>query len=541
MRINHNILAINAYNQLSKNSVTTSKTMEKLASGLRINRASDDAAGLGISEKMKAQVRGLSQADRNVLDGVSMVQVADGGLNAIHGMLQRMRELAVQASNDTLTDSDRKQIQQEVTETKRGIDDIAENTMFNNIHLLNGTNSATTSNGSSGGSYQYENVLASPPVDSNGLFLFGTKQGYPTTEMDNNEILVYGAGGTSWPSVKVGENSYVLHGGQSPKVSVVESMSEENGVYKVKYNVKDIDVDVNITQSVNIVNDKYQIKYSIENNSGTDQQIGFLFNIDTKLGSDDYAPFIVDGDAINSESLYTSDDIPESFIVYNDNGTNPELQAHGVLKSTDDFSIIEEPDQFGIGQWTSVDKWDWEPSGSFGDSAYSIWWNERTIKSGDSFEVNTYYGLSVPPTIEDPMETIEESSYDIILQVGSNEGDQYKIQLSDARTESLGIDNVDVNNQEGAQQAIGKIDEAINKVSTERSKWGAYQNGLEHIHNNVSNASENTTTAQSRIADADMAKEMTEFTKKNILNQSAQAMIAQANQLPQGILQLLKG
>jgi flagellin len=121
MRINHNILAINAYNQLSKNSVTTSKTMEKLASGLRINRASDDAAGLGISEKMKAQVRGLSQADRNVLDGVSMVQVADGGLNAIHGMLQRMRELAVQASNDTLTDSDRKQIQQEVTETKRGI------------------------------------------------------------------------------------------------------------------------------------------------------------------------------------------------------------------------------------------------------------------------------------------------------------------------------------------------------------------------------------------------------------------------------------
>ena len=128
------------------------------------------------------------------------------------------------------------------------------------------------------------------------------------------------------------------------------------------YTVRDTDIDVDITQSVNIVKDKYQIKYRIQNNSQTDKEMGFLFNLDTMLGSDDHAPFIIDGTNINSETVYKEDEIPHSFIVYNDNGTNPDLQAHGILRNTDDFPIIEEPDQFGVGQWTLVDKWEWVPN-----------------------------------------------------------------------------------------------------------------------------------------------------------------------------------
>lgn len=421
MRINHNIPALNAYNHQQRNVTQTSKVMEKLVSGLRINRAADDAAGLSISEKMLVQTRGLSQADRNILDGVSLVQVADGGLDAIHGALQRMRELSVQAANDTLTNSDRLVIQQEVAQLKNTVDDIATSTTFNQIHLLDGSNPFTSSIGGGGGSYQYEDVLALPPVSSNGHFQFGTNLGYPTTEKDNNQPLVYGSGSTSYPSIKIGENVYGLHTNISPNVSILEPMTEKNGQYKVVYQVMDEGVDVKVSQFVNIVKDKYQIRYSIENQSETNQEIGFLFNIDTQLGSDDHAPFIVNEAPIQSETKYQGNDIPDSFIVYNNNGTNPELQAHGILKSMDEFPVIEEPDQFGIGQWTKVDQWDWTPSGDFGDSAYSIWWKEREVQDNDSFEVNTYFGLAVPPTIENPNDIEQEGPYDIVLSSGSEQ------------------------------------------------------------------------------------------------------------------------
>ncbi|WP_064468666.1 flagellin [Lederbergia galactosidilytica] len=540
MRINHNISALNAYNHQQRNVAQTSRVMEKLVSGMRINRAADDAAGLNISEKMRAQTRGLSQADRNILDGVSLVQVADGGLDAIHSALQRMRELSVQSANDTLTDSDRIVIQQETIQLKNTVDDIATSTTFNQIHLLDGSNPYTSSIGGGGGSYQYENVLALPPVSSNGMFQFGTNLGYPTTENDNNQPLVYGSGSTSYPSIKIGANVYGLHTNISSNVSVLEPLAEENGQYKVVYQVIDEGVDVKVSQFVNIVKDKYQIRYSIENQSEKNLEIGFLFNIDTQLGSDDSAPFIVNDAPIRNETRYQGENIPNSFVVYNNNGTNPELQAHGILKNTDEFPIIEEPHQFGIGQWTMVDKWDWIPSGGFGDSAYSIWWKEREIGTDDSFEVNTYYGLAVPPTIENPNNADQEGPYDVILQVGANEGDLYKIQLTDARTESLAIDRIDISTQRGAEQAIRTLDKAIGQVSGERSKWGAYQNALEHIYNNVTNTSENLNSALSRIKDADMALEMTKYTKNNILAQSAQAMVAQSQQIPQGILQLLK-
>ncbi|WP_044749209.1 flagellin [Aeribacillus alveayuensis] len=268
MRINHNIQALNAYRNLAANQLSTSKNLEKLSSGLRINRAADDAAGLAISEKMRSQIRGLEVAERNALDGISLIQTAEGALGSVHSILQRMRELAVQAANGTNTADDLGHIQDEIDQLVAEIDRIADNTKFNGNPLLDGS-------------------------------------------------------------------------------------------------------------------------------------------------------------------------------------------------------------------FTNVN-----------------------------------------------------------LQIGANQGEEVLLSIGGMKTADLGVNSVDVTTD--AQTAISSIDTAIEKVSGERSKLGAIQNRLEHAVNNLKIAHENLTSSESRIRDTDMAMEMADFTKNNILNQAAQAMLAQANQLPQGILQLLK-
>ncbi|MBS4200400.1 flagellin [Bacillus sp. FJAT-49732] len=271
MRINHNIQALNAYRNLSQTMGSTSKSLEKLSSGLRINRAADDAAGLAISEKMRSQIRGLGMAERNALDAVSLIQTAEGALNETHSILQRMRELSVQAANGTLEDDDRKSIQLEIDELVNEVDRIAQKTQFNEKNLLDG-------------------------------------------------------------------------------------------------------------------------------------------------------------------------------------------------KTTNGF----------------------------------------------------------------------------VFQIGANNGDSLTVKLDSMEASSLGINSLDVSDATKASSAIDLLDKAIGTVSEQRAKLGAYQNRLEHTVTNLQTANENLTAAESRIRDLDMALEMTNFTRNNILNQAGQAMLAQANQLPQGILQLLQ-
>ncbi|MCE7794369.1 flagellin [Salipaludibacillus sp. CUR1] len=288
MKINNNIQALNAYRNLNQNQFQTSKNLEKLSSGLRINRAADDAAGLAISEKMRSQIRGLKQAERNAMDGISLIQTAEGALTEVHSMLQRMRELAVQAANDTYTDEDREQIQNEINELVEEIDSIGQKTEFNTKTLL-------------------------AKLDENGGFAAADEEG-----------------------------------------------------------------------------------------------LTFIF------------------------------------------------------------------------------------------------------------------------------------------QIGANEGQNVKVQIKPMHAEALelrdgnGENSISIDVKDGADDAILKINEAIEKVSNARSQLGAMQNRMEHTINNLQVTHENLTSAESRIRDADMALEMTEFTRNNILNQSATAMLAQANQLPQGVLQLLQ-
>jgi flagellin len=272
MRINHNISALNTYRQLSFNNTQTAKNLEKLSSGYRINRAGDDAAGLAISEKMRGQIRGLEMATKNAQDGISLIQTAEGALNETHAILQRIRELAVQAANDTNTDNDRDELQKEVDQLLQEIDRIANTTQFNTKNLLDGS------------------------LSGSGL----------------------------------------------------------------------------------------------------------------------------------------------------------------------------------------------------------------------------------------------------IFHIGANQDQNVTLTISSMRASGLGVSGIDISSQSGANNAITTIDNAIDKVSSERAKLGAMQNRLEHTINNLGAAAENLTAAESRIRDVDMAKEMMEFTKNSILTQAAQAMLAQANQLPQGVLQLLR-
>jgi flagellin len=395
MRINHNIAALNTYRQLTAGSSAAAKNMEKLSSGLRINRAGDDAAGLAISEKMRGQIRGLEMAQKNSQDGISLIQTAEGALNEVHSILQRMRELAVQATNDTNTPDDRAELQKEVQQLKDEIDRIANNTEFNTKKLLNGDLSSKS----------FKDDYA----------VIASKTG------DFNVVVT--------PAV-----ASTINDGDATSTTVT---SDDTFVVKVT-------------------------KY----------------------------------DASTDTYYYTI--TPESTGV---TGAETAFQSGGTNADTVDL---------GNGVTVDVDS--------------------TAIKVGDSFTVVTRKAEN----------TNGATSKELTFQIGSNSNQTLNVGIESMKTADLHINNVDVSTAARATAAISTIDEAIKTVSAERSKLGAFQNRLEHTINNLGTASENLTAAESRIRDVDMAKEMMEFTKNNILSQAAQAMLAQANQQPQGVLQLLR-
>jgi flagellin len=448
MRINHNIAALNTYRQLTAGSTAASKNMEKLSSGLRINRAGDDAAGLAISEKMRGQIRGLEQAARNSQDAISLIQTAEGALNETHAILQRMRELAVQAANDTNTADDRAELQKEMNQLTEEINRIGNNTEFNTKKLINGDLT-----GAGSGAIQ-EDVS----FDFSGIV----------------------AGATGNTVLTIGGTDYTI----------------------VWDNAKNADG-------------------SQDTFSGTTIYIG-------TNGAD---PNNI-GDRIEAQFLAMR-------------GANPSL---------------------------SISEFD------FSQSAAETLRIEAT--AGGAYDGAAGQGMITFKSGVNPVTTVNAQGSNgtngtATFQVGANADQQFSVSISDMRAVALGIAStnaggdadggagqavfasgvaneitkdvtsgteyaLDISDATKATDAIKVIDEAIKKVSTERSKLGAYQNRLEHTINNLGTSAENLTAAESRIRDVDMAKEMMEFTKNNILSQAAQAMLAQSNQIPQGVLQLLR-
>lgn len=545
MRIQNNIAALNTYRNLSSTTAKMQKTYEKLSSGYQINKASDDAAGLAISEKMRGQIGGLEQANENIQDGISLINAAENGLGQIQDPnLIRLRELAVQAANDTLTNEDRQLIQKEVDEIKQGIDDIANNTEFNTIPLLKqvGGVAGLTTNSPGINSISNKYIVA-VDVSGNGSFDLKTNEGFPGTTNDDNKALIYHNGQSSRPSMLIEDTDGNTSALSLRFLTPSSPTKEVNGTFETVYNISNANGDnIEVKQIVKLKEEKFEFLYEITNKSNHDINVGLQFYMDTMLDRDDSAKFTINDTDINKSKIYKkNNDLPPKFGLYNSQG-NPDLKAESIITGSD---ILVEPDELRLGSYINAENYSGFIEGQYiGDSGFSLIWKPATLPANTTKTVNTLYGLGVPPTLTEPEEKVWDNpnveQQRIILQVGPNEGHELKIPLVDARSTTLGIDQLDMTTREGAEKAISVIDAANQYVSMSRATFGAYTNVLEHLQNNVGNYKEALTSAESRLRDADIAKQMTELQKQQVILQAAQSMSAQANQMSQGILELLK-
>ena len=401
MRIQHNIMAMNAYRNFNNNTSALSKNLEKLSSGYKINRAGDDAAGLAISEKMRAQITGLKAASKNVKDGVSLVKTAEGALQEVHDMLNRMDSLATQSANGTYDNEvDRLNLQKEVTALQSEIDRIADSSNFNGKALLDGSLSGTKVTGVDYGANSIKNIEVT-----------GVKG--PLTDAFN--ITMSETGEISLKSkTAVDGLTWKLKGAAAGAATATKQVDKAGGTYTFEA--------------------------------------------------------VIDKATAKAE-------------------TAEKFEGMTITVTVD---AAKEKD----GKWTAVAA------------------SDAALAAGTGLE----------------------------LQIGDTAKDYNKlsVDVKDMHTKNLGISDVDISTQSGAATAIDKIKTAINTVSSTRGDLGAIQNRLEHTQNNLSVMTENIQDAESTIRDTDVADEMMAYTKNNILVQSAQAMLAQANQVPQGVLQLLQ-
>jgi len=457
MIINHNIAALNTHRQLGVANSAQSKNMEKLSSGLRINRAGDDAAGLAISEKMRGQIRGLDMASRNAQDGISLIQTAEGALNETHSILQRMRELAVQASNDTNTDDDRAELQKEIDQLISEINRISTDTEFNTKKLLNGDMGKVAQQGS--GDAIFSGLQATGADLTSGSYtLTLTDAGEDTVSFISGADTITGAELTN------------------------SDITVKDGA-KIKYG----------TYTLNVTN----------------------YDLDAKTA--DFELIGPDGKKTVLTGMATTANLEIGNLVFAFGGQN--VTKEGTLK----FELTCNGLEIDLGGAKTVN-----------NSAIAKYSGGTLNIGGFEFEILTNHGGN---TDKREITVIDKS---IKFHIGANQDQNTSLSINNMGAFALGVSEVRVDTQESANLAITTVDEALKKVSAERAKLGAYQNRLEHTINNLGTSSENLTAAESRIRDVDMAKEIMEQTKNAILVQAAQAMLAQANQQPQGVLQLLQ-
>ena len=790
MRINHNIASLNAYRNLSANTVGTSKSLEKLSSGLRINRAADDAAGLAISEKMRGQIRGLNRASANAQDSISMIQTAEGALNETHAILQRMREVAVQSANDSNTDADRTQLQQEITQLKSEIDRISNQTEFNTKKLLDGTLSAISSaqgstvkslavgavgaqslaeagnitgtavadpaavalktvaiaSGAKGsdtqafasiggasnnfvsmfdgtslnfqvastktasGNWNWKNVTVTFTAGTNTLAdianainaIMASQTGVGAAfsaigmsgATDGIRIRSKNAGDSYAIKLDLPATTSALYGASftwksntGADMEVINNAAvgldgDTNGSFTFAYNSSALNFTINDTHNVlvNFSNGTYtatqvrdKINNAINTNIGSGLASAYLDNGYVKLrtrsagetatiqldvsgtGKNDAADKLFGNNrydtAVNkaagenynrikitvgtTSSTFTLNTLDNgtqtldnirtqiladatigslvSAVLVGGNqlklsskttGTSSSIKVNNEVDNSDVIRLgftngqtdtgvagrystlltamtnasgqslgLQNGDVINIaateggtnytGTLTVSAAMDMQhlldaikstatiSSGTVavdtggtriqvnGDSGLSnsISSINLTVSGRDNF--NAVFGAG---TWEETQAAKDAKATDgsLTFHIGSNENQTISLTVGDIDVNNLLLTSVNISSQKGAEVAVSVIDNATNTVSTERAKLGAVQNRLEHTINNLGVAAENLTAAESRIRDVDMAKEMMEFTKFNILNQAATAMLAQANQQPQAVLQLLR-
>ncbi len=497
MRIQHNIMAMNAYRNYNNNTSALSKNLEKLSSGYKINRAGDDAAGLAISEKMRAQITGLKAASKNVKDGVSLVKTAEGALQEVHDMLNRMDSLATQSANGTYDNEvDRLNLQKEVTALQSEIDRIAESSNFNGKKLLDGSLGDTKVN------------VSAANVTGGTITPNAATPGTSTTGAVGN-----GAAGEKTLTVEYADASGKLHS------------------VDVKY-TGDTTNTTNATNMINALKKNSEVS-SLFDISGdengiifTNKQTGPSGIKVTNVKTDDATADVLDNAMTYADGEPASVDVAVTGLVAAGTGNtlvaNNDITINGTkYQFVANASNLKDLDKGVVG--VLVGKTDGETIA-----------NLNKALEGAGIKAEAAAGkLTFKPT---------ENGSPLKLQIGdtADEFNQLSVSVGDMHSVALGIGDLSIADQEGAAKAIDKIKTAINTVSSTRGDLGAIQNRLEHTQNNLSVMTENIQDAESSIRDTDVADEMMAYTKNNILIQSAQAMLAQANQVPQGVLQLLQ-
>ena len=474
MIVQHNITAMNANRMLGLTTGSLSKSTEKLSSGYRINRAADDAAGLTISGKMRKQIRGLDQASTNAEDGVSAVQTAEGALTEVHSMLQRMNELAVQASNGTNSTSDRQAIQDEISQLNTEIDRVAETTKFNETYLLKGGDGTkeVTMNGHDAG-------LKGSLADGATKATFSIEAG----ALDAGK------------KITIGGKEYTIGAEAKDGQALVTAQEKTGG--KITVNGKNY--------TYNDTDSKWLDSEGNDAKVGNGANAGEIKIADGDKVSDGSKTLTVMVDAKKADGTAGKDKIDDtdSSVITADKAIElmqAELEAANKIGVDDPASVtVSKP---------TYDK----------TKATEFEITKGTAKVADRLSFNLHVGSDADMT------------------------NKISVNIETMNSAYLGIKGLNVADDSGnaATYAIDAIADAVAKVSEQRSALGAVQNRLEHTIDNLDNVVENTTSAESRIRDTDMAEEMVNYSKNSILQQAGQSMLAQANQANQGVLSLLQ-
>lgn len=490
MKINDNIPALQAYTSLLRVNRNIDKSMRRLASGIRINSVSEDAAGMAISNKLKSQVSGLDMAARNTMDGISLIQVAEGALQEVHNMLHRMKELAIQSSNGSNMPEDRKKINDEIEQLVSEINDTAYKTEFNNLKVLNGDAARLAKVPASDRAY-VNATYVSDTVSSGVLDYTVASLGLPASVIANSNFFppVSSLVGQSF---KINDDSFTVDGEDTIKTLIAK--------FKGLCDTNNLDVML------------------LDNASWSDFETGgekaMIYS--KAAGSDE--KIIISGDAALLAAFGFSA------------GTETGRDAVMTVTTHDGEQL----------SWTSK-----------GNTVEMLGTNSKVIdlefKIGGPNSDGEFYtldgvrinnnGTNASTNVNRKIDVLDFGM--IKLHIGSNKNMEMSIQIPDLSAKGLGIVSLNVKSFEASQKAINLANDAVSKISDVRSKLGAYQNRLEHTYANLNSTSENTSKALSRIYDTDMAWEMTQLTQNNVIGQAGMSIMAQANQRPQQILQLL--
>ncbi len=477
MKVNHNMSAVITNAQLLRTESSLAESMERLSSGLKINHAKDDPAGMAISNKMQAQIDGLGKASENASNGISVLQIADTALGEITSMLQRMRELSVQAANDTNKLEDREAIQQEIDSLIEEVDRISRDTEYNTKKLLDGTSDTR--------------------VYADGI-----------TRMEISDT--------------VNAGDYKLTVDAAATQSSVAATTLAGTIPKGTVIINGMEISISEGEDAAAVFEKLRF--------GAEKADVSLMVIDS-AATPSYVGFPETGGYEAIEKIFSYGD--RLAFVSNQFGASSEIEISCSSTELEAFLGLDgAATAVGTNAQVTADL-----TSSFGaQTTVLLDGNKVKITNVDGFEMN--FMLDAGKTGDIDIEVTDIGT--MTLQIGANEHQTMQVRIQEVSSETLYLDEVDVTKVEGASRAISRLDEAIEKTSSVRSAVGAYQNRLEYAVDSLDASEEDMTSAISRIADVDMAKEMTEYTKYTVLQQAGTSVLAQANDIPQSVLQLLQ-